>query len=141
MERCVLCWRETDIPKDTPVSRRKYYLEGQGQLCAKCYYELYGAGVFRHTQGAEKLLAEWDTEKNAPLTPDDIHKGSHKKVWWRCATGMSGRRPYSPVPAVRNAVVRSVRENSASALLTGTLLSCDNFRAKIIKSPAETTMP
>lgn len=87
MERCVLCWRETDIPKDTPVSRRKYYLEGQGQLCAKCYYELYGAGVFRHTQGAEKLLAEWDTEKNAPLTPDDIHKGSHKKVWWRCGDG------------------------------------------------------
>ena len=52
-ERCVLCWRETDIPKDTPVSRHKYYLEGQGQLCAKCYYELYGAGVFRHTQDTE----------------------------------------------------------------------------------------
>lgn len=34
MERCVLCWRETDIPKDTPVSRRKYYLEGQGQSSA-----------------------------------------------------------------------------------------------------------
>lgn len=53
MERCVLCWRETDVPKDTPVNRRRYYLEGQGQLCAKCYYELYGAGVFRHTQDEE----------------------------------------------------------------------------------------
>ena len=53
MERCVLCWRETDVPKDTPVSRRRYYLEGQGQLCAKCYYELYGAGVFRSTQDTE----------------------------------------------------------------------------------------
>ena len=53
MERCVLCWRETDVPKDTPVSQRKYYLEGQGQLCAKCYYELYGAGVFRSTQDME----------------------------------------------------------------------------------------
>ena len=53
MERCVLCWRETDVPKDTPVSQRKYYLEGQGQLCAKCYYELYGAGVFRSTQDTE----------------------------------------------------------------------------------------
>ena len=33
MERCVLCW--------------------EGQLCARCYYELYGAGVFRRTQDAE----------------------------------------------------------------------------------------
>ena len=53
MERCVLCWGETDVPKDTPVNRRRYYLEGQGQLCAKCYYELYGAGVFRRTQDTE----------------------------------------------------------------------------------------
>lgn len=53
MERCVLCWELTDVPKDTPVNRRRYYLEGQGQLCAKCYYELYGAGVFRRTQDTE----------------------------------------------------------------------------------------
>lgn len=47
----------------------------------------YSLRSFCHQQGAEKLLAEWDTEKNAPLTPDDIHKGSHKKVWWRCVLG------------------------------------------------------
>lgn len=49
----------------------------------------YSLRSFCRQQGAEKLLAEWDTEKNAPLTPDDIHKGSHKKVWWHCDAGHS----------------------------------------------------
>ena len=35
------------------------------------------------------LLQEWDWNKNAPLTPDTIHKGSHQKVWWRCDAGHS----------------------------------------------------
>ena len=29
------------------------------------------------------LAAEWDTERNGTLTPDDVTLGSHKKVWWR----------------------------------------------------------
>ena len=49
----------------------------------------YSLRSFCCQQGTEKLLAEWDTEKNAPLTPDDIHKGSHKKVWWCCDAGHS----------------------------------------------------
>lgn len=35
------------------------------------------------------LAAEWDTEKNAPLTPDQIIRSSGKKVWWRCRLGHS----------------------------------------------------
>ena len=35
----------------------------------------------------EQLLAEWDYEKNGALTPDNVTKGSHKKVWWKCANG------------------------------------------------------
>ena len=29
-----------------------------------------------------ELITEW-TEKNLPLTPDDITFGSNKKVWWK----------------------------------------------------------
>ena len=29
------------------------------------------------------LLSEWDFEKNAPLTPDDVTSGSDKKIWWK----------------------------------------------------------
>ena len=30
------------------------------------------------------LSEEWDYEKNAPLTPEDVTYGSGKKVWWKC---------------------------------------------------------
>ena len=33
-----------------------------------------------------ELVLEW-SEKNLPLTPDDITFGSNKKVWWRGACG------------------------------------------------------
>ena len=37
------------------------------------------------------LLAQWDDERNAPLTPKDVTYGSHQKVWWRCSQGHSYR--------------------------------------------------
>lgn len=37
--------------------------------------------------GLEALLDEWDARRNFPLTPDDVSRGSARKVWWRCAKG------------------------------------------------------
>lgn len=31
------------------------------------------------------LAEEWHYEFNNPLTPKDVTRGSHKKVWWRCS--------------------------------------------------------
>lgn len=36
-------------------------------------------------------LEEWDTERNAPLTPDAVAYGSKRQVWWRCPKGHSYR--------------------------------------------------
>ena len=33
-----------------------------------------------------ELITEW-SEKNLPLTPDDITFGSNKKIWWKGACG------------------------------------------------------
>ena len=33
------------------------------------------------------LASEWDYDKNITLTPQEITKGSNKKVWWKCAKG------------------------------------------------------
>lgn len=30
------------------------------------------------------IASEWDIKKNFPLTPNQVTKGSHKKVWWQC---------------------------------------------------------
>lgn len=40
-EKCEVCGAVTDIPIDMPIQERKGYIEGAGQLCKKCYYELY----------------------------------------------------------------------------------------------------
>lgn len=47
MERCVLCWQSTDVPKTMPVSLRKGYIEGAGQLCESCCELLKRDDAFR----------------------------------------------------------------------------------------------
>ena len=37
----------------------------------------------------QRILDEWDTEKNLPLTPDSIAHTSRTPVWWRCKKGHS----------------------------------------------------
>lgn len=39
------------------------------------------------------LAAEWDAEKNAPLTPSLVSSGSAISVWWRCPEGHGYRAP------------------------------------------------
>ncbi|HIS44960.1 MAG TPA: zinc-ribbon domain-containing protein [Candidatus Scatomorpha merdigallinarum] len=36
-----------------------------------------------------ELAAQWDREKNAPVTPDMVLPGSHRRAWWRCEQGHS----------------------------------------------------
>jgi NMD protein affecting ribosome stability and mRNA decay len=40
-EKCTRCGRETEYEVSAPVTERRYYIEGSGQLCEKCFYELY----------------------------------------------------------------------------------------------------
>lgn len=42
---------------------------------------------FCHREHREELLIEWDTEKNLPLTPETVSRGSKHRVWWTCAHG------------------------------------------------------
>lgn len=35
-EICVLCGKETDVPKTEHIDTRYHYIEGAGQLCDKC---------------------------------------------------------------------------------------------------------
>ena len=45
--------------------------------------------AFCTEQGKTALLAQWDIERNLPLTPDNVTFGSHKRVWWTCPNGHS----------------------------------------------------
>lgn len=35
------------------------------------------------------LASQWDTEKNAPIQPDQVMPGTNKKFWWKCPEGHS----------------------------------------------------
>lgn len=39
--------------------------------------------------GRERILQQWDREKNLPLTPDTVAHTGTVPVWWRCEKGHS----------------------------------------------------
>ena len=41
VERCVICGKPTEYRIDTPIDKRECYVEGAGQLCRECYFEIY----------------------------------------------------------------------------------------------------
>lgn len=66
------------------------------RLCWNGAFFVRGGLTIRRTfrafcaeQGKTALLAQWDIERNLPLTPDDVTFGSHKRVWWTCPNGHS----------------------------------------------------
>ena len=40
-EFCDICGEETNVPKDRPISKRRFYVEASGQLCRSCFYDSY----------------------------------------------------------------------------------------------------
>ena len=40
-DKCVVCGKDTKVPKDLPIDYRQYYVEGAGQLCKECYERIY----------------------------------------------------------------------------------------------------
>ena len=45
--------------------------------------------------GEERLIREWDYDKNNNLTPEMVSYKSNKKVWWKCCNGHSWQAPVS----------------------------------------------
>jgi len=41
-EKCVTCWEDTEYTRGTNIHFRNFYVEGAGQLCKKCYINIYG---------------------------------------------------------------------------------------------------
>lgn len=41
IEKCVICGAETPYRFSTPISQREFYVEGSGQICQHCHYEIY----------------------------------------------------------------------------------------------------
>lgn len=40
-EHCIFCGNYVKIKYTIPTNERKYYIDGAGQLCEKCYKSIY----------------------------------------------------------------------------------------------------
>ena len=40
-ELCIRCGKPTPYDLSTPITVRRYFVEGAGQLCEACFHELY----------------------------------------------------------------------------------------------------
>lgn len=67
----------------------------QGNGCPFCAGKRPIAGETDLATLYPEIAAEWDYERNAPLTPQDVTAKSHKKVWWLCSKGHSWEAPVS----------------------------------------------
>lgn len=69
----------------------------------------------------QELARQWDTERNAFLTPTQVTAGTQKKVWWRCEKGHSwnaeiaSRVKGSNCPACAGKVIVAGENDLASA--------------------------
>ena len=55
-----------------------------GSGCPACLGRMVIPGVNDLATTHPDLINEWHPTKNNGLTPVDVTKGSHRKVWWRC---------------------------------------------------------
>lgn len=68
--------------------QQRVYARVAGDGCPYCAGKKVLPGFNDLATTDPELLLDWDEEKNE-LSPDQVNRGSHKKVWWRCALGHS----------------------------------------------------
>lgn len=89
----------------TPHTRRKVWWKcaqghewqasvhsrAQGTGCPICTNHIPVVGENTLADRFPRIAQEWDYEKNAPLTPEQVLPGTSRRVWWICPNGHSYR--------------------------------------------------
>ena len=61
----------------------------RGNRCPVCANKKIEIGYNDLATTHPSLVKEWDYEKNIDITPQEVTRGSDKKVWWKCEKGHS----------------------------------------------------
>ena len=76
-------WWKCDVAKDhrwlAVVGSR-----AKGHGCPFCRGLKGSSSNNLRDHGPKEVLEQWDVERNAPLTPEDLPLKSEKRVWWKC---------------------------------------------------------
>ena len=59
----------------------------EGSGCPFCANKKVWVGFNDLATTKPTIAKEWNYEKNNGLTPQDVTRGSNKKVWWKCSQG------------------------------------------------------
>jgi len=62
-EKCIRCGVETEYDVSSPVTVRRWYIEGSGQLCEKCFFELYPMLSTSDREGYARPTVPGETEQ------------------------------------------------------------------------------
>lgn len=82
-EICIRCGKETEYDVSTPITIRRFFIEGSGQLCEECWHS-----VFNKTDGPQldpQPSVQQDAEKKESLLSWDFRlKGLPEgiKIGW-----------------------------------------------------------
>ena len=60
-EKCLICKSNTDIHISTPISSRKWFVIGMGQMCGSCYMATYNTST---TTPVSEIDDIWDLMYN-----------------------------------------------------------------------------
>tara|TARA_B100001093_G_C26285581_1_gene783042 strand:- start:236 stop:541 length:306 start_codon:yes stop_codon:yes gene_type:complete len=60
-ERCLVCKSKTNFHISTPISSRKWFVIGMGQLCSSCYMATYNTSTTTPVDETDDL---WDLMYN-----------------------------------------------------------------------------
>ena len=63
-ELCIRCGKPTIYRPNTPITLRHYFVEGLGQLCEKCFYELYPMPSTSDREGCARLTVQAREKQN-----------------------------------------------------------------------------
>lgn len=67
-ELYIRCGKPTPYHPNTPITLRRYFIEGSGQLCEACYFTLYPvSGSLKSNLGED-----YTPNKKTPITPKSL---------------------------------------------------------------------
>ena len=68
-ELCIRCGNPTPYHPNTPITLRRFFVEGSGQLCERCFYELYPVpGSLQSNLGGDNIKTAGEKVLGSDIT-------------------------------------------------------------------------
>ena len=111
-ELCIRCGKPTPYHPDTPITIRRYYVEGAGQLCEECWLKQYGEVETVEHNGVVKMPSLAMYNITPPKDPAEFEKIcmdylSHK---YDADASIYGRMLFTPILIAKLIVIFQIHD-------------------------------